>query len=70
MSFMFFQKNHTEWTFTYGKEAPQKAGEAADKCSFFQEDDEDEQVSDIFPSCYNCRYRRWTTDSFICKKMS
>lgn len=66
---MSFQKKQNEWTFLYGKDSPQKAGTAAEKCSFFQEDDEDEQVSDIAKSCYNCRYRRWTEDSFICKKM-
>jgi hypothetical protein len=66
---MFFQKSQNGWLFLHGKESPQKAGDAAEECSFFQEDDEDEQVSDIFPSCYNCRYRRWTAESFICKKV-
>ncbi len=65
---MFFQIIETGKLFLFGKESPEKAGEAAEQCSFFQEDDEDEQVSDILTSCYNCRYRRWTADSFICKK--
>lgn len=65
---MFFQKSQNGWLFLHGKESPLKAGDAAEECSFFQEDDEDEQVSDIFTSCYNCRYRRWTAESFICKK--
>ncbi|MDD2319219.1 MAG: hypothetical protein PHO83_04120 [Geobacteraceae bacterium] len=44
------------------------AGAAAEAlgCPAFREDVEEECVADEARSCYNCRYRRWTTDSFSC----
>jgi len=44
------------------------AARIAASCDFFHPDDEDEQIADEPQSCYNCRYRRWTADSFICCK--
>ncbi|HHT50889.1 MAG TPA: hypothetical protein GXZ78_05395 [Eubacteriaceae bacterium] len=37
-------------------------------CSNFTEDYEEEQIAEEPISCYNCRYRRWTADSFTCMK--
>jgi len=37
-------------------------------CQNFRIDDEDELVTDQDRSCYNCRYRRWTINSFVCLK--
>ena len=37
-------------------------------CTDFNPDDEDEQVSDTEVTCLNCRYRRWTQESFACLK--
>jgi hypothetical protein len=54
--------------FKFGKEAWEMASYAAEKCIEFFADDEDEHVSDIFRSCYNCRYRRWIRDTFVCLK--
>jgi hypothetical protein len=39
---------------------------AAEVCPVFLADDEDEWVSDDPVSCFNCRFRRWTAESFIC----
>ncbi len=65
----------TDWTvknektmFTHGKEAYTEAARTAEKCGLFSEDCEDELVCDDAVSCYNCRYRRWTADSFECIK--
>lgn len=52
--------------FNFGREAYGMAAQAADRCSLFLADDEDEWTSDIERSCYNCRYRRWTQESFVC----
>ena len=43
----------------------QKKGRA-ETCPVFQADDEDEWVSDDPVSCCNCRFRRWTAESFVC----
>lgn len=52
--------------FNGGKQDWSAAAKAAEECSRFQEDDEDELIADEPVSCYNCRYRRWTADSFVC----
>jgi hypothetical protein len=55
-------------SFLYGRDDPQKAREAAGSCPGFREDNDYERVSDDPVSCYNCRYRRWTRESFDCMK--
>jgi hypothetical protein len=45
-----------------------QAVQAAMACAHFTIDDEDELVSDEEISCLNCRYRRWTQESFSCMK--
>ncbi|HOP39822.1 MAG TPA: hypothetical protein PLI53_02140 [Geobacteraceae bacterium] len=42
------------------------AANEALRCEWFREDVEEEWVADEARSCYNCRYRRWTEDSFVC----
>ena len=54
--------------FKFGQDSYRLAAETAGKCSSFINDDEDEIVCDDERSCYNCRYRRWTADSFECMK--
>lgn len=54
--------------FTGGKEAYQDVARIAEQCPLFTEDCEEECVTDDPRSCYNCRYRRWTKDSFVCMK--
>lgn len=45
-----------------------RARKAAQACPWFRLDDEDEQVSEEELTCLNCRYRRWTVESFECLK--
>ncbi|MBR3553142.1 MAG: hypothetical protein IKN72_07115 [Clostridia bacterium] len=54
--------------FTGGKEAYEAVARTAEHCPFFAEDCEEECVTDDARSCYDCRYRRWTSESFICMK--
>lgn len=56
--------------YTGGKEDWERVNEIAVKCSDFVLDDEDELVADKERSCYNCRYRRWTSGAFACLKKS
>ncbi len=37
-------------------------------CPGFTEDSEEECMAEEKVSCYNCRYRRWTAESFQCMK--
>lgn len=62
-----FNKNG-DWEFTGGRDSWREAARQAELCPGFAADDEDEQTADDSVSCYNCRYRRWTTDSFVCVK--
>ena len=57
-----------EKVFAGGMENWELAAETARRCSGFRPDDEDEQVSDDPISCYDCRYRRWDVDTFLCMK--
>lgn len=54
--------------FSGGKEDWAVVARIAENCREFKVDDEDEMVADEPISCYNCRFRRWTSDSFICCK--
>ena len=45
-----------------------QAVQDAEACTHFTLDDEDELVSDEERTCLNCRYRRWTQESFLCMK--
>lgn len=56
--------------FQFGKHGYAEAIDAA--CEFFVLDkDEDELVTSTEQnSCYNCLFRRWTRESFICMKKS
>ena len=54
--------------FKYGQDSYEFAVKTALACTFFVIDDEEEVVCDDARSCYNCRYRRWTADSFECMK--
>ena len=62
-------KDTGEQEFLGGKEDWEGAARLAKNCSQFRPDLEDEVVADELRSCYNCRYRRWTSRSFICLKM-
>lgn len=37
-------------------------------CPNFVADYEEEWMDEEEVSCYNCRYRRWTAESFMCMK--
>lgn len=49
-----------------GKSDYDSAAREAASCGAFRADCEEECVADEDVSCYNCRYRRWTRDSFMC----
>jgi len=55
-------------SFKYGKQNFRFAAETALECMAFTGDDDDERITDDNRSCYDCRYRRWTVDSFQCMK--
>jgi len=55
-------------TFLPGRNAPELAEQAALICSLFRRDDEEECFAEEPVTCYNCRYRRWTADSFTCMR--
>jgi len=54
--------------FLHGKDAPGPAAAAAADCSEFVPDDEEEWAASEPVSCYNCRRRRWTAESFTCMR--
>ena len=54
--------------FTGGKKADAAAALTAEQCPLFSHDCEEECEAEEERSCYNCRYRRWTRDSFACMK--
>lgn len=57
------------YEFLGGKEDWDAAARIAERCSYYADDDEDEMTAEEPVSCYNCLYRRWTTNSFICQKV-
>jgi hypothetical protein len=57
-----------EHEFSKGKEDWKAAARIAEGCPEFKTDDEDEMIADEPVSCYNCQYRRWTVESFVCYK--
>lgn len=54
--------------FLCGKNDEAGARAAARECTLFAEDCEEECVSVEPLSCLNCRYRRWTQESYFCMK--
>ncbi len=63
-----WKRENGKTVFTGGKEAFEDAANAARGCPLFVQDCEEECVADEAQSCYNCRYRRWTKNSFVCMK--
>lgn len=69
MDHSWFKPNkHGHPAYQGGQEDWETVHGIAKACSSFLVDDEDECVSDLDPSCYNCKYRRWTSRSFTCMK--
>lgn len=62
----FQRSEKEEKEFQGGLEDWSGAEKAARDCERFKPDVEEEQISDSPISCYNCRYRRWTSNSFNC----
>jgi hypothetical protein len=54
--------------FSGGRESHELASRTATECPKFLLDVDEELVAEEEISCYNCRYRRWTEESFICMK--
>ncbi len=65
---MIFAGANGTGEFIGGKDDRPGAARVAGKCRYFQMDVEEELVADESVSCYNCRYRRWTAESFTCLK--
>lgn len=64
---MFVLENGN-FIFRYGKDDYAKAIDAACE-SFIPDKDEDELITSTAKnSCYNCLFRRWTRESFMCMK--
>ena len=40
----------------------------AGDCSVYSIDDDDEDYCEGTRTCFNCRYRRWLADGFLCLK--
>lgn len=66
---MWFAIGEQGKTFVGGKDDWAGAAKAAAGCSCFHADVDEEIIADEPVSCYNCRYRRWTADSFTCQKV-
>lgn len=62
----WFERTAEGATFRFGRRDPEAARTAV--CDSYRRDDEDETVDDTV-SCYNCRYRRWTAQSFTCMRL-
>ncbi|WP_084109866.1 molybdopterin biosynthesis protein MoeB [Campylobacter concisus] len=59
----FNEKNE----FKYGKFNYEKAHQIAQNCTKFKLDSDEEETScGDEKSCYDCAFRRWSKDSFIC----
>jgi hypothetical protein len=54
--------------FLPGRDAPDTAAMTAEQCGAFVRDCEEECFAEQEVTCYNCRYRRWTRDSFECMR--
>lgn len=67
-STMFKYDDNGNFTFIHGKTAYEETKNIAQQCTLFLLDkDEDECVTSThIPTCYNCLYRRWTHQSFVC----
>lgn len=63
-----FSKENGKTVFDFGKERSDYARMAAADCVLFYLDCEEECLEDEDKTCYNCRYRRWTAESFECLK--
>ena len=61
----WFERTAEGATFRFGRRDPEAARAAI--CGTYRRDDEDETVDETV-SCYNCRYRRWTAQSFTCMR--
>lgn len=54
--------------FAHGQDDAENAVKAAQKCDYYKKDYDEECFEDEDLTCYNCRYRRWTNNSFQCMK--
>lgn len=64
----FFTGDGSRLCFRFGKDDYASAAACAAACGGFAWDDDEECVDDSSISCYNCRYRRWSQNSFSCMR--
>lgn len=65
---MWIEADGNMKVFAAGRSDWSAAAKEALQCGGFRPDEEDEWIADEPLSCYNCRYRRWTAQSFTCMK--
>lgn len=65
MTLVFNQRGEREFAGT--KDDWDAAARLAENCNDFMADDDEEMISDQLRSCFNCRFRRWTQTSFVCR---
>jgi len=66
---MFYKNEKGQRVFSGGNQDWDLAIKAANECMNFTHDVEEEIITDDEKSCYDCLYRRWTAESFICCKI-
>lgn len=64
----YFIKEKGNIYFTEGKDNQVVSRQVAENCNDFVKDVEEEMVDEVDLSCYNCLFRRWTRDTFMCMK--
>lgn len=63
-----FEERDGKKVFLNGKNDYEEAVRDALACPNYKDDYEEEWWTSDKRSCYNCRYRRWTVESFTCMK--
>lgn len=64
----YFRVEGDKRYFIHGKNSVENASDAAKICTSFVLDVDEECITDLDRCCYDCLYRRWTRDSFMCVK--
>ncbi|QFU20542.1 hypothetical protein FM038_000725 [Shewanella eurypsychrophilus] len=62
----WYEHEGNSLTFKFDLENYKASREAAEVCTHFSPDDEDEQIDDVPTSCFNCMKRRWLKSGLEC----
>lgn len=63
---MWLQDEYKQVEYANGKNDWKGTNLVAAGCGYFTFDTEEEIIEEGIVSCYNCRFRRWTRNSFTC----